>query len=153
MKVAVIADTHGLLRPEVVERLRGSGRIIHAGDVGKPELLERLNQLVPTLAVRGNVDRGPWAEMLSSSATVTWQGVTIHVLHDVKTLAATPPPPGVRIVVSGHSHRQNIQERDGVIFLNPGSVGPRRFRLPVAMAFLHLAGGGQARVEAVELLP
>ena len=152
MRVGVISDTHGLLRPEVIGQLESCGRIIHAGDVGKQEVLAALHGIAPTLAVRGNVDRGAWAVALPLEETVIWDGVAIHVLHDRNDLAIAPAAAGVRVVISGHSHRESLEERGGVIYLNPGSVGPRRFRLPVTMAWLHLSTGGLARVEPIRLL-
>ena len=148
-RIGVISDTHGLLRPEVIARLQSCERIIHAGDVGREEVLAALRGIAPTLAVRGNVDRGAWAEVLPTEETVIWEGAGIHVLHD---LATHPSAAGVRIVISGHSHRESLEERDGVIYLNPGSVGPRRFRLPVTMAWLHLSGSGVVQVEPIRLL-
>ena len=152
MRIGVISDTHGLLRPEVLARLEGCDRIIHAGDVGKADVLASLQRVAPTLAVRGNVDRGQWAEQLPLEETVRWQEVGIHVLHDVKTLGIDPVAAAVRIVISGHSHRANLAERAGVTYLNPGSVGPRRFRLPVTMTCLHLSGHGKLVVEPTTLL-
>ena len=152
MRIGVISDTHGLLRAEVLARLEGCARIIHAGDVGKVEVLTALRGIAPTLAVRGNVDRGSWAECLPLVETVRWQDVAIHVLHDLKTLAIDPVAAGVQIVISGHSHRENLAVRAGVTYLNPGSVGPRRFRLPVTMACLHLSGHGEMAVEPITLL-
>ena len=149
--IGVISDTHGLLRPEVAACLAGCERIIHAGDVGKEDVLAALREIAPTLAVRGNVDRGAWAEQLSPEETVIWEGAAIHVLHDLNDLAIDPAA-GVRVVISGHSHREGLEERGGVIYLNPGSVGPRRFRLPVTMAWLHLLGNGLVRVEPIRLL-
>ena len=133
-------------------RLKGCERIIHAGDLGKEEVLAALERIAPTLAVRGNVDRGAWAEALPLEETVIWEGVAIHVVHDLNDLAIAPAAAGVRVVVSGHSHRESLKERGGVIYLNPGSVGPRRFRLPVTMAWLHLSAGGLVRVEPIRLL-
>ena len=150
--IGVVSDTHGLLRPEVIARLAGCDRIIHAGDVGKAEVLTALRGIAPTLAVRGNVDRGDWAEQLPLEETVIWDGVAIHVLHDLNTLTINPEAAGMRLVISGHSHRESLQELRGVTYLNPGSVGPRRFRLPVTMAWLHLAGDGAVRIEPVRLL-
>lgn len=150
MRVGVISDTHGLLRPEVVEALRGCERIVHAGDVGKESVFDQLTDMASLVAVRGNVDRDPWTQRLPITETVTWNRVCIHVIHDVQDLPPDAERHGWRVVISGHSHQANVVEKGGVIYLNPGSVGPRRFRLPVAMAFLHLAGAGQVRVETLE---
>ena len=152
MKVGVVSDTHGLLRPEVLARLQGCERIIHAGDVGREEVLVALRGIAPTVVVRGNVDRGAWAEALPTEETVIWDGAAIHVLHDLNDLAIHPAPAGVRVVISGHSHRESLEERGGVLYLNPGSVGPRRFRLPVTMAWLHLSENGPVRVEPLRLI-
>ena len=135
-RIGVISDTHGLVRPEALEALRGSDLIIHAGDVGAPEVLERLGSLAAVAAVRGNVDGGAWADELPEERTVEVAGVLIHVIHNVKALAAVPD--GCRMVISGHSHKPSMQRRDGVIYLNPGSAGPRRFTLPVAVATIRV---------------
>ncbi len=148
-RIGVISDTHGLVRPEALEALRGSDLIIHAGDVGSPEVLERLSSLATVAAVRGNVDGGDWANELPEKRTVEVAGVRIHVIHNVKDLAAAPD--GCRMVISGHSHRPSIQKRDGVIYLNPGSAGPRRFTLPVAVATIHV-NARSLRPKLVELV-
>jgi putative phosphoesterase len=137
-----------LLRPEAVKALRGAEVIIHAGDVGDPAILEELRTIAPVYAVRGNIDTGEWASQLPLSSTVNTAGTTIHVLHDVKELKGTAPK--CDIVVSGHSHKPGQEERGGVLYINPGSAGPRRFRLPITVARLHLEGS-QRRVEFVEL--
>ena len=139
----MISDTHGLLRPEAVRALQGSELIIHAGDVGKPEVLEALREIAPVIAVRGNVDHGAWAEALPERVTVE---PGIFVLHDVKSSAI---PAGVRAVVSGHSHQVKVEEHGGVLYVNPGAAGPRRFRLPVTVARLFVP---EWRVEVVELV-
>ena len=136
-RVGLISDTHGLLRPEALAYLRGSDHIVHAGDIGTPEILEALRALAPVTAVRGNNDRGRWARAVPSTANLEVGDVTIHVLHDVKELRLRP---GVRVVVSGHSHKPLVQERDGVLYVNPGSAGPRRFTLPVAVGELSISG-------------
>ena len=152
MKIGVVSDTHGLLRAEVTAQLAGCDRIVHAGDVGKEEVLTALRRIAPTLAVRGNVDRGGWAEQLPLEETVIWDGLAIHVLHDLNTLTINPAAAGMRLVISGHTHRESLEERRGVTYLNPGSIGPRRFRLPVTMAWLHLAVDGSVRIEPVRML-
>jgi uncharacterized protein len=136
--VGVISDTHGLLRPEAVDALAGSSLILHAGDIGKPEVLQELQTIAPIIAVRGNNDKGEWAENIPERETVEVESVSIHLLHIVKELAFDPQDAGVRVVISGHSHKPLIEERDGVLFLNPGSAGPRRFKLPISVARLHL---------------
>ena len=144
-RIGLISDTHGLLRPEAVHALKGSDLIIHAGDVGKAEVLDALKQLAPVVAVRGNVDRGAWADALPLTAVVE---LGIYVLHDVKELDLDPSAKGYRMVVSGHSHKPSQIERAGVLYVNPGAAGPRRFRLPVTVARLDVR---QWAVEFVEL--
>jgi putative phosphoesterase len=151
MRVGVISDTHGLLRDEVVARLRTCERILHAGDVGKEAMLETLRAIAPTWAVRGNVDHGAWAQRLPLTLDVRWEKTAIHVVHDFGDLSLDPVQAGVRLVISGHSHRASLEERAGVTYLNPGSVGPRRFRLPVAMAILHLRNSGGFEIELLQL--
>lgn len=136
-RIGLISDTHGLLRPEAVRALEGSELIIHAGDVGEPGILDELKQIAPVVAVRGNVDRGEWAERLPETA-VAADG--IFVLHDVHDLKVDPAAEGYRMVVSGHSHRPSRTERGGVLYVNPGAAGPRRFRLPVTVAILEIGG-------------
>lgn len=136
-RIGVISDTHGLVRPQAVEALQGSDLIIHAGDIGKLEVLAQLRSLAPVAAVRGNVDRGAWADEIPEERTVDVGGARIHVVHDLKAMASEPE--GCRMVISGHSHRPSIQRRGGVIYLNPGSAGPRRFTLPVAVATIALS--------------
>ena len=139
-RIGLLSDTHGLLRPEAQAFLRGSDHIIHAGDICAPEVLAALQALAPVTAVRGNCDRGPWVGPLPEAATVRVGGLLIHVLHDLGQLALDPVRAGIRVVVSGHSHRPLAEEREGVLFVNPGSCGPRRFRLPVAVAELRVYG-------------
>jgi uncharacterized protein len=137
-RIGLISDTHGLLRKEAVEALRGSELILHAGDVGKPEILEELRKIAPVVAVRGNVDTEPWAEVLPESAVAEASAALIYILHDVNAMDLNPAAAGFHIVVSGHSHKPGKTERDGVLYINPGSAGPRRFRLPVTVARLNL---------------
>jgi putative phosphoesterase len=132
--VGVISDTHGLLRPEALAALRGSDHIIHAGDIGDAAILDALSKIAPVTAVRGNIDTLP----LPETAVITLSDVRICIIHDVKTLRSAA---GFRVVVSGHSHRSRIEDRDGVLYLNPGSAGPRRFKLPISLAHLHLRSG------------
>ncbi len=137
----LISDTHGLVRPEALAALAGVDRIIHAGDVGRAEVLEALARVAPVTAVRGNVDKGEWAEALPETATVRLGGVVVFVIHDVGELGRHALPEGCRVVVSGHSHKPVVAERDGLLFINPGSAGPRRFSLPVSMGRLVIEGG------------
>jgi putative phosphoesterase len=146
--VGVISDTHGLLRPEAVAALKGTHLIIHAGDVGAPEVIDALRELAPTFVVRGNVDKAHWAGALPMTAHVEVGGLLFHVLHDISELDLDPV--GCAAVVYGHSHRPSIEMRDGVLFLNPGSAGPRRFKLPVSIARVSVCGQ-QLRPEIVEL--
>ena len=137
--IGLISDTHGLLRSAAIEALRGSELIIHAGDVGKPEILVELRDLAPVIAVKGNIDTGAWASELPETAMVEAGPATIYVLHDVHGLDLDPAAAGIEIVVSGHSHQPGSTERSGVLYINPGSAGPRRFRLPITVARVDLA--------------
>ena len=151
MLIGLISDTHGLLRREALNALSGVSRIIHGGDIGGPEILEELRSVAPVDAVSGNNDRGPWARALPLSLTLELEGVKLHVLHDLKEIALDPAAEGISLVMSGHSHRPGILERDGVLYVNPGSAGPRRFHLPVTVAHLRLKGG-HAQAEIQQLL-
>ena len=151
-RVGVISDTHGLVRPEALARLRGVSLIVHAGDVGHPDVLETLETIAPVVAVRGNNDRGRWARGLQETERVAVDGVVLFVVHDLATLAIDPVAAGVQVVIAGHSHRPSITKRDGVTFLNPGSAGPRRFALPIALARLDVQKG-RVRARIVELIP
>jgi uncharacterized protein len=149
--IGVISDTHGLLRPEAVDALRGSDQIIHAGDVGAPEILDRLRDIAPMTAVRGNVDKGAWArEKLRNIEVLEIAGVSIYVLHDLGQLDLKPRAAGFAVVVSGHSHVPVQEMRDGVLYFNPGSSGPRRFKLPVSIGKL-IVEGGVVRGELLQL--
>jgi len=139
--VGVISDTHGLLRPQALDALRGSDLIIHAGDVGRPELLEPLRALAPLHVVRGNVDHGAWAAALPATAHVDAGGHFFHVLHNIAELDFDPAQAGLAAIVYGHSHQPSIETRDGVLWLNPGSAGPRRFSLPITVARVRVAAG------------
>jgi uncharacterized protein len=139
-RIGLISDTHGLLRPQAADLLRGSNRIIHAGDVGNRSILQRLAALAPVTVVRGNNDTGEWADDLPESAIVQIGSVLIYVLHDVALLDIDPKAAGVQVVVSGHSHKPAIEVRQGVLYVNPGSAGPRRFKLPIAVAELVIIG-------------
>jgi hypothetical protein len=148
--VGVISDTHGLLRPEAVEALRGSTAIVHAGDVGDEGILTELGRIAPVTAVRGNVDRGDLARRLPATTTLTVHGVSLYVLHILDELDLEPSTAGFHVVVTGHTHEPTIRTRSGVLYLNPGSAGPRRFRLPVTVARL-VVGEGEVRAEIVPL--
>ena len=149
-RVGVISDTHGLMRPEALAALAGADHIIHAGDIGAPEVLSRLSQIAPVTAVRGNNDRGEWAQAIATTAAVEIAGLWFYVLHDLRQLDLDPRVAGFAAVIAGHSHRPRIEERDGVLYVNPGSAGPRRFALPIAVARLHIVAA-RARAETVLL--
>jgi hypothetical protein len=149
--IGVISDTHGLLRPEAIEALRGSEHIIHAGDVGSPEILEKLSTIAPVTAVRGNIDKGKWSRKLPETDALELGGSSIYVLHDLAQLDLKPKAAGFAVVVSGHSHVPKQETRGGVLYLNPGSAGPRRFSLPVSIGKL-LVAEGSVRGELVTLL-
>jgi uncharacterized protein len=140
LRVGVISDTHGLLRPEATAFLRGCDHILHGGDIGSQDILRELSVIAPTSAVRGNNDKGPWAKALPETELVRLGPVFVYVIHDLAQLDIEPHAAGVSVVVSGHSHQPLIQERGGVLYVNPGSAGPRRFRLPIAAAELNIAG-------------
>jgi len=148
--VGVISDTHGLLRPAAVAALAGVDMIVHAGDIGSAAILDELGKIAPVVAVRGNNDREAWAASVPETVTTALAGVRLCVVHDLKSLRGDPASQGVDVVISGHSHRPSIERRSGVLLLNPGSAGPRRFTLPIAVARLHLGPGGP-RAEIVEL--
>ena len=131
MRIGLVSDTHGLVRPAALDYLRGSDHIIHAGDIGKSGVLDALGALAPVTAIRGNIDNGEWASGLPEVREETIGRVRILVLHDLKQLDRDPAAAGIRVVVSGHSHKPAVEERDGVLYINPGSAGPRRFSLPV----------------------
>ena len=150
MIIGVISDTHGLLREEAVKALAGSVHIIHAGDVGSAEVLEGLAKIAPLTAVRGNVDHGPWARKLPMSDVVEADGVSIYLLHDLQTLDLKPETGGFRVVVYGHSHVPRQEAKNCVLYFNPGSAGPRRFKLPVSVGRLHVESG-KVRGEIIEL--
>lgn len=135
--VGIISDTYGLLRPEALEVLEGVDLIVHAGDIGSPRIIDALRELAPVCAIRGNVDRGPWADEFSASEIVEAGDLLLYVLHDLGQLDLDPAAAGFRVVVHGHSHDPKIAEKQGVVFLNPGSAGPRRVRLPISMARMY----------------
>ncbi|MBK7926610.1 MAG: metallophosphoesterase family protein [Bryobacterales bacterium] len=148
--IGLISDTHGLLRPQAVEALRGCAHILHAGDIGGPEIVAQLGALAPVTAIRGNVDTAAWAGRYPEEVTITLAGVRIHMVHDVKELALDAAAEGIGMVVSGHSHKAGHVVREGVHYVNPGSAGPRRFRLAVTVARVDL-GVRPWRVEFIEL--
>jgi putative phosphoesterase len=148
--VGVIADTHGLLRPEAVAALAGVERILHAGDIGSLEVLAGLGRVAPVTAVRGNNDRGAWAADIPETEVVEIGGASLYVLHDLHELSLDPRAAGFAAVIAGHSHQPRLEERDGVLYLNPGSAGPRRFRLPISVARLTVSGA-RVRAELVRL--
>jgi putative phosphoesterase len=150
LTIGLISDTHGLLRPGAVAALHGSDAIVHAGDIGDAAILAELSRLAPVTAVRGNVDRGAWAAALPETAVLRIGDASIFVIHNVAELALDPAASGFGAVVSGHSHRPASREKDGVLYVNPGSAGPRRFTLPIALGRLHLAGG-RMTAELIEL--
>ncbi len=140
LRIGLISDTHGLLRPEAVAFLRGCDHIVHGGDVCEPGVLAQLAALAPVTAVRGNNDKGGWADALRESELLQLGGVWIYAIHDLAQIDLDPVASGVRVVVSGHSHKPSATEREGVLFVNPGSAGPRRFRLPISAAELWIDG-------------
>jgi putative phosphoesterase len=149
--IGVISDTHGLLRPEAVTALQGVEMILHAGDIGKPEIIGELQEIAPVTAVRGNNDKGDWAANIADWEVVDVDGVSIYMLHDVKELDLVPEAAGFNVVIAGHSHKPLIEERKGVLYINPGSAGPFRFSLPVTVARLNISAGC-ANAEIVEIV-
>jgi len=148
--IGVISDTHGLLRPEVIEAFDDVSLILHAGDIGRPEVLEELQRIAPVIAVRGNNDHGDWAARIPETQLVHEGAVSLYMLHDVKELHLDPPPQNIHAIISGHSHRPSIIQRDGIWLLNPGSAGPRRFKLPISVAKL-IVEGTAVHAELIEL--
>lgn len=141
LRIGLISDTHGLLRPEAMAFLRGCAHIVHGGDIGDRAIIEALAEIAPTTAVRGNNDNGTWAQALAETEMVRWDDVCLYAIHDIAQLDIDPVAAGVQVIVSGHSHRPRVQCKDGVLYINPGSAGPRRFRLPIALGELVLDGG------------
>ncbi len=148
--IGVISDTHGLIRPEALRALKGADLVIHAGDIGKVEVIETLQSISPVVAIRGNVDHGEWARSLPETEVVEVEQALIYVIHDLNTLDIDPAKSGFCAVISGHSHQPTITHHNGVMFVNPGSAGPRRFRLPVAVVRLQI-NGSSIHSEIVEL--
>jgi uncharacterized protein len=151
LRIGLVSDTHGLLRPEVKAFLQGSDHIIHAGDVCDPGILEVLSAIAPLTAVRGNCDKGPWARQLPETESLQVGELLVYVIHDLAQLDIELGKAGVRVVISGHSHKPLVEERGGVLFVNPGSSGPCRFRLPVAAGELIVAGNSVS-ARTVELV-
>ena len=150
-RVGVISDTHGLLRPQALAFLRGCDHIVHGGDVGHSAILDQLSALARLTAVRGNNDKGGWADALGDTALLEIEDVRLYAIHDIALLDIDPESLGVQIVVSGHSHKPTIEQRGKVLYVNPGSAGPRRFRLPVAVAEINIAGATvSARIVELE---
>jgi hypothetical protein len=140
-RLGIISDTHGLLRPEAAAFLQGCDRIVHGGDVGTPEILVRLSTIAPVTAVRGNNDKGAWSEAIPEMELFEFRGIRIYALHDLSLLDIDPAAADIQVVISGHSHRPLIEKRDGILFINPGSAGPRRFKLPIAVAEILVEDG------------
>ena len=151
MKIGLISDTHGLVRREALLALAGVDRIIHAGDIGGADVIEALSGIAPVDVVRGNNDKDPWGAKLPAWLALEFEGISVHVLHDVKEMNVNPAAAGFRVVIAGHSHKPVITERDDVLFVNPGSAGPRRFSLPVTVGYLMVADG-RARAQIKSLL-
>ena len=150
MNIGVISDTHGLLRPEALEALRGSDLILHAGDIGSTQVLEGLEALSPVTAIRGNNDEAAWARRIPTTIRVAAERISIYMLHDLKELPLDPAQEKIDVVIAGHSHRPSMERRAGVLYLNPGSAGPRRFKLPICVAKLDVRGS-QVRATIIEL--
>lgn len=150
--IGVISDTHGLLRPEAVEALRGAALILHAGDIGHPEVIAGLQSLAPVTAVRGNIDKGAWTNKYPLRQRVKVDEISILILHDRKELGSSPVAEDIQVVISGHSHVPSIEEKGGVLYLNPGSAGRKRFKLPVTVALLKVEGE-KFTARIVDLMP
>src|SRR6185369_2138894 len=149
MLAGIISDTHGLLRPEALKALQGVDRILHGGDVGNAEVLEALREIAPVVAVRGNNDKGSWADDLPQWEVAELEGVFVYMIHNLQEMDISPSG-SFQVVVSGHSHKPSVEERRGVLYINPGSAGPRRFSLPITIALLRVTGD-QATAEILEL--
>jgi uncharacterized protein len=139
MRIGIISDTHGLLRPEAIKQLAGADHIVHAGDIGASEVIEGLRRIAPTTAIRGNIDAGEWAKNYADTECIVLGGRALYVLHNLKEIQLDPAASEFDVVVSGHSHRPKIETKNGVLYVNPGSAGPRRFKLPIAIAILTLS--------------
>lgn len=155
-RVGVISDTHGLLRSAVVETFQGVDLILHAGDIDRPQILKALQEIAPVKAVRGNMDRGGWTDSLPSAEVVEFGGITIYMIHNIQDMDLDPPRAGFQVVIFGHSHQPIIEEKNGVLFLNPGSAGPRRFHYPITVAVLAIEGslaGPKIDPQIIEFTP
>jgi putative phosphoesterase len=152
MRIGLISDTHNVVRPEALAALEGVAQILHGGDVCQPHVLEALREIAPVSAVRGNRDDGEWADALPLELTVDLAGARIHMVHILKSMTVDPAADEIRLIVSGHSHRAGMRERQGVLYVNPGSAGPRRFSLPISLARLTI-DEGRLDVEFVDLQP
>lgn len=150
MKIGVISDTHGLMRPEALQALRGSELILHAGDIGSPQVLEALADIATVTAIRGNNDDAPWARKIPTTLRLDAESLSIYMLHNLKELALDPARERVDVVIAGHSHRPSVERRDAVLYLNPGSAGPRRFKLPITVAKLDV-DGSKVRAKIIDL--
>jgi putative phosphoesterase len=140
-RLGIISDTHGLLRPEAAAFLQGCDRIVHGGDIGTADVLARLSTIAPVTAVRGNNDKGVWAQAIPETELFEFGGIHVYAIHDLSLLDIDPSQAGVQVVVSGHSHKPLIEQRDCITFINPGSAGPRRFKLPISVAEILVEGG------------
>ena len=149
--IGVISDTHGLLRPEALDRLQGVSEILHAGDVGDPQILDQLQEIAPVTAVRGNVDRGTWADELPESESLEIGEHLVHIRHIREEIDLDPVAAQMSCVIFGHTHAPLLEEKQGVVWFNPGSIGPRRFSLPITMGLLHLKENGELEPELIEL--
>lgn len=151
LRVGVISDTHGLVRPEAMEALQGVSHILHGGDIGKEAVIRQLETLAPVTAVRGNIDKAPWADAFPEVEAIELGGVWIYLLHNIDELDLDPQAGGFKVVITGHSHKPSLKVERGVMYLNPGSAGPRRFKLPIHLAILEIEEG-EVRVEMKPLL-
>lgn len=152
IRIGLIADTHNLLRREAILALKGVDRIIHAGDICDAQVLHELQKIAPVTAVRGNNDHGAWAEDLQEKVRLDIGGVSIFIVHDLHELDFTPEDAGIKVVITGHSHRPLMKMENGVLYINPGSAGPRRFRLPISIGFLDIANGKpKGRLQTLEV--
>ena len=150
MRIGLIADTHNLLRPEALAALQGVDHLIHAGDIGGPHILADLERIAPLSVVRGNNDQDSWADAIPERLTLRFGAIALHVLHDLKQLDIDPAAQGIDVVIAGHSHKPLHEKRNGVLYLNPGSAGPRRFKLPIGVGILHIEGR-QVRAKLITL--
>ena len=150
MRIGLIADTHNLLRPEALAALQGVDHLIHAGDIGGPHILADLERIAPLSVVRGNNDQDSWADAIPERLTLRFGAIALHVLHDLKQLDIDPAAQGIDVVIAGHSHKPLHEKRNGVLYLHPGSAGPRRFKLPIGVGLLHIEGR-QVRAKLITL--